>query len=209
MKNDWHLITAERLRTLREDRKLSFQKLHDGIKEYCDIDISADSLSNYEVTFTQNHTRANKCKGMKIEFLRAIAQFYNVSTDYLLGLSDIPTSNPNVKAACEYTGLTDDAISAIMSLSDLQKKDLASILAHSHFKEMMLSLCKARDYQDKAMQNDSVEKNIDDAIVSKLADVYLTLEKCNQTALSFSAASNLYFELAKSDFAFIIRDDDI
>lgn len=37
-----------------------------------------------------------------------LAKHYGVSSDYLLGLTEIATSNPTAQAACEYTGLTEE-----------------------------------------------------------------------------------------------------
>ena len=45
-----------------------------------------------------------------IEVLVKMAQFYNVSADYLLGLSDTVSVDVNVKAAMEYTGLSEEAV---------------------------------------------------------------------------------------------------
>ncbi len=43
--------------------------------------------------------------------LHDLAVYYGVSADYLLGLSDVQTANMDVKAICEYTGLTEKALS--------------------------------------------------------------------------------------------------
>ena len=45
-----------------------------------------------------------------IEALVRIADFYNVSTDYLLGRSNTLSTDINVKAAMEYTGLSEQAV---------------------------------------------------------------------------------------------------
>lgn len=42
--------------------------------------------------------------------LAQMAQFFNVSADYLLGLSDQMSPDVNLKAAAEYTGLSEDAV---------------------------------------------------------------------------------------------------
>lgn len=42
--------------------------------------------------------------------LMDIAQYFGVSTDYLLGLSDTKSPNASAKAAVEYTGLSEDAV---------------------------------------------------------------------------------------------------
>ena len=45
-----------------------------------------------------------------IEALVKMANFYNVSADYLLGISDAVSADVNVKAAMEYTGLSEEAV---------------------------------------------------------------------------------------------------
>lgn len=118
---DWSLNTAELLHELRTSRGLTPQKLSDEIKKECGVSISADSLSNYEVTYTQNHSRSYKTKGMKIEFLRALSKYYGISTDYLLGISDIPCINPDMKSAMKFTGLSESAIQMIKVLQQENK----------------------------------------------------------------------------------------
>lgn len=39
-----------------------------------------------------------------------IAKFFGVTTDYLLGLTDVKTIETNVRAVAEYTGLSEDAV---------------------------------------------------------------------------------------------------
>ena len=40
--------------------------------------------------------------------LAEIAKGYGVSTDYLLGLTDIKTINSDIQAVCKYTGLSEN-----------------------------------------------------------------------------------------------------
>lgn len=45
-----------------------------------------------------------------IEVLRNIAEQFNVSCDWLVGLTDTKVIEPDIKAACEITGLTEDTV---------------------------------------------------------------------------------------------------
>ena len=46
----------------------------------------------------------------KTENLIKIADFYHVSVDYLLGITDIPNRDSNVTAVCQYIGLSPDTV---------------------------------------------------------------------------------------------------
>lgn len=116
-KNDASFIMAERLKQLRKGRGLSHDKLSKALLDQYGITISTDSLMNYEVT-DPYHSKAGKNQGMKVEYLRYLANFYGVSTDYLLGLTTIKSTNEDVQAVCAVTGLRDDNIYDLMGLTN-------------------------------------------------------------------------------------------
>ncbi|MCH5300947.1 MAG: helix-turn-helix transcriptional regulator [Ruminococcus sp.] len=87
---------AKRLTDLREKRGLKRQEVADDEK----VKISRASLEYYE-------------KGKRkpdIEILAKLADFYGVSTDYLLGLSDVPTTDKDLQFVCDYTELHCDVL---------------------------------------------------------------------------------------------------
>ncbi len=78
------------------------------------IGISSGSLSGY--------INANKEAG--ICNLVRIADYFNVSTDYLLGRTEVSSTDDNIKISCKTTGLNEKAISVIRSTDfNLQDED--------------------------------------------------------------------------------------
>lgn len=71
-------ILAQRLRQCRKDRRFSQREV--GI--YCDI--TEKAYQNYELG----------AREPKISILMRIAEFYKVSLDYLVGLTDVPEPYP-------------------------------------------------------------------------------------------------------------------
>lgn len=105
---------ARRLKELRTAKKLSHAKLSAELLRIYGIKISRASLMNYEID-DEYHSRAESCANLKMnaEYLNCFADFYGVSTDYLLGRSDAKTADTDIQAACKTTGLSADAIEAL------------------------------------------------------------------------------------------------
>ena len=74
--------------------------------------------------------------------LSAIADFYNVSTDYLLGRSDVKRPEPDIQAAAQRYGLGEEALNTIESLSDAEKWSLEILLQSGHFTELLHSIAR-------------------------------------------------------------------
>lgn len=98
-------IFAERLSDLVAEAKESGIQ----IRELADkIGIGAGSLSQYQNDFTT----------ASIEALYKIARYFNVSADYLLGLTHVRTDDKDIREVCDYTGLDEDVVK---KLHDRQK----------------------------------------------------------------------------------------
>lgn len=110
-------LMAQRLKQLREERGLSHERLSKALLEEYGIKISADSLINYEVA-VQHHSKFGKNQGMRVEFLQAFSEFYDVSTDYLVGISNIRSRDLSIRQICEYTGLSEDTILTLAAWSN-------------------------------------------------------------------------------------------
>lgn len=106
-------LIATRIKTLRKSKNLSHQTLANELSQKYKIKISKDSLIQYEIT-DEYHAKWDKVKGMNIEYLYCIADYFKVSTDYLLGNTPNPTQDKNLDAVCKYTELSEKAIEKII-----------------------------------------------------------------------------------------------
>ncbi len=95
-------IFAERLTQLREDSGLSRQKVAD------DLQISRASLEYYE--------KAKRAPD--IEILHKIAEYFNTSSDYLIGRTPDKTIDIELQAVCKYTGLSEKAIHNLTEMKE-------------------------------------------------------------------------------------------
>lgn len=102
-------IFAQRLVKLREDRGITQQILADDLK------ISRQSLSLYE----------NAERTINIDLLVKIAKYFNVSTDYLLGLNDNATNNIDERVVCDYTGLSDNSVRLLNLLNQVKQLNIS------------------------------------------------------------------------------------
>lgn len=97
---DYRERFSKRLVQLREQREITQQELADK------LEITRQSLSLYE--------KAERT--INIELLAKIADFFDVSTDYLTGRTGTKSVTPEIQAACEVTGLSEKTIKNIIKL---------------------------------------------------------------------------------------------
>lgn len=126
---------ATRLKQERTSRNLSHVALRNALKEQYGIDISKDTLINYETGL--NHTKTKKNLGMRVEYLMYFADFFGVSSDYLLGLSDIRTPNLDTQIICKKTGLTEKSL-----------ENLQTMIFQNHFGEGVNALFSSEHAMD-------------------------------------------------------------
>lgn len=87
-------ILAARLIELREGSGLTQQELADK------LNITRQSLSLYE--------RAERT--INIDLLLEISKVFDVSTDYLLGVSDCKTTDMDIREICDFVNLSENAV---------------------------------------------------------------------------------------------------
>ena len=124
-------LTARRLRELRLEKGFSsVEKVANTLSERYGAGFSKDTLGNYERICDDASTRTN-AGGMPIRTVYCLSEFYGVSVEYILGLSDNRTKDTELAAVCEYTGLSEECISCLRhkreSTSRFDKEDLSFI----------------------------------------------------------------------------------
>ena len=137
---------AKRIRDQRKQKGLSHVSLSAELKKRYNVDISKDSLINYEVQ-EELHSKAYSNEGMNIAYLRCLADFYGVSTDYLLGLSDHPTKKTE-EATAEELGLSATAVTNLqqnLCYDDYSADVLNAILESTEFLGLVSSIAEAID----------------------------------------------------------------
>lgn len=78
------------------------------ILEKTGISLTAQTLGRYE--------KGDYKHKPDIEILAALAEYYNVSADYLLGRTDVITTDTDINAVCKYTGLSEYAIHYLINV---------------------------------------------------------------------------------------------
>lgn len=98
------------LRTQRQKGKLTYVQLSEEIFDKTGISISHSQLNKYE--------RLGNTEAMSVNNLLALAEFYNVSIEYLLGINDSKSTNVTDKHATTKFGLTDKSMDRLKSLKN-------------------------------------------------------------------------------------------
>lgn len=108
------------------------------------LEVALQTIKNYEKAGSQNvrdpinGDRINAIAGMKIETLFKMAKKFNVSADYLLGLSDIATPNLNVQEMHKMTGLTEENVTSLINHGPYGKDHIPQL--HENYKNLVNDL---------------------------------------------------------------------
>lgn len=95
-------IFAKHLKELRNKNGISLKELAKA------LDTTAQSLSLYE--------KAERT--INIDLLVKVSKYFDVSSDYLLGLTENKTTDTDLKAVCDYTGLDENSINTLSKITD-------------------------------------------------------------------------------------------
>jgi len=196
---------AENLRKCRESKGLSYERLSQELKDNCGVTVSKQALMSYEVV-DKYHTKYQKGFGMGIRYLWAFARYFNVSTDWLLGLSNVASSDLEVADICSKTELSEKAVDFLVCPAPMPtRKSLDAIYAYEgKYGDGYLD---GFDYRAKKTINALLENPV---LLNKLS--WAIFEYCEQryrldNQITFPGRSKAS-KIPKSDLAKEIENND-
>lgn len=155
-------IFSERLEELTERKKDIDYKLSDKQQ--------AEQMGIPYPTFTKYKNNTAECP---ISTVVKIARYYNVSTDYLLGLQREPTNDANIIAITEYTGLTKKAVEKILELQRPFGRILCKLLEHEKMFYYFTIMRVAFNLKHDIIKKDTHMPTVDDEKKAEQAEKVL------------------------------------
>lgn len=142
----------------------------------------------------------------KTENLIKMAQFFNCSLDYLIGLSDVQTPDAEIQAICEYTGLSESAIECLHYNNESLNKDnsyfkiVSDMLSNDDFYNSIAYLKRAKRVESmvsKDLNSNSEAYNILQSFAEALSDhEIMTNDKKQGVRLSPRQSIKFYIQEA-------------
>lgn len=114
----------QKIKELREGRKLTQQELAKI------LGVRREVVAKWETGL----------QDIKTDYTLKIAQYFSVSTDYLLGLLDVPTYDTSMISASKYTGLSEKALNTIKSLTESDKEKINRLFENEKFLKLVTIL---------------------------------------------------------------------
>ncbi len=131
------------------------------------LEISRQAVSQYQDGSTQPN----------LQSLAEIAKYFGVSTDWLLGLTDMRTPNMDVRAIANYTHLSDKAIELLNSLTAIEGGEMYLIMLSTMIEspELYRLIGQIRYYVDRLAEYEATSK--DDPAAFDAAEYKITSER--------------------------------
>lgn len=135
------------------------KKLEDLIENKKDMDTSLSTKKQAELIGIPYPTFMKYVNGTalcNIENLALIADYYNVSTDWLLGRTNGKSIDDKERAAVDVTGLSENAISSLKALTTSEKgvsEVIEAILKNKYFEEAILDIIHLLTYPTDKPEN--------------------------------------------------------
>lgn len=209
--------TKERLNDLRNEKGYILKQLSEELLKSQDISISHGMLGAYGETDREKKSY-DSTASMSIDKFVALADFYKVPVDYLLGRID--TRKENNKDIGKYLGLSDAAIDNLREINNSDKEHaseksyisrldiLDEILSSPVFLQMIENIAKAKECKLKH-EDYELKTTIDTSYTEEL-NYSMWYELIQSGALNlpdpdYRKASKYYRHEAVDDFNYILN----
>ena len=199
-------LTKERLKDLRKEKKLSFEQLSKQLAER-GVNISHTNLKNYEIN-DPVHPLYGRTRSMSIEYLVAFAEFYDVSVDYLLGLSN--SRKREYHDISEQLDLSDGAIEELIRCKEdsssaedpkiYAQQDTAILndfLTSMEFEIVMEKIKQSLfAYHMYQVTYDSISAQIREEKSEQMQEAQRVLDACGYCSVEYDLISQVHMENA-------------
>ena len=101
------LTLGEKVKDLRKEKKLTLKELSEAIEKKTGVNIAPSTLSDLE------KYGDSKSKDPRLSTLKAIAQFFGVSIDYLAGYTEAKSPQTEMQAIHRFLGLSETSINLL------------------------------------------------------------------------------------------------
>ncbi len=172
---DKHEIIGKRFKNLRTSQTDKHGKELPGIQMAQKL-IDTQCVTNYSVNvIRQEISKVEKGKFPQLYLIEGYSKYFNVTSDYLLGLRETKTVDENIAMISKVTGLTDESIEVLKALRKGNGMDLFfDTLNHiiSSDKQLFISFIDAvslyfdNEYDTPVARTGGVYEAIDDGISS-------------------------------------------
>ena len=201
-----HVEGSKRLRGLRKAKRVSYDILEKN------TGINKQSLKNYERAGeggTEFSTRGDAFAGMNVNNLVTLANYFGVSTDYLLGLTEENnyTNDETVKMISDYTGLSTEAVKHLHHYAREEKpyeeylSIIGEMLSNANFYQAMAYLVRAKRLKkrmdDKRKENPSAYDQTQ-GLFEYFSDVAIMSGKNDNNNVTLNLRQSIEFYLLRA-----------
>lgn len=192
-------ITTVRLKQLIENSGKTRKEIAEQLK--CDTS-----------TITKHY---NGDRDITTDFLIKYANLFDVSADYLLGLSDTATTDKDIQFICKYTGLSEKAIEVLHFYKDyeiicptinlLLETEISSVLQELGYmcsdmpKDKLKEKCKEYDIDFNELEKIIKTKDYECLQVVSAIEQYLNIKKTPKDKLLSISKSGKIISLSETD----------
>ena len=170
-------ITQDRINELYRESGTSLAKMA------ASVGISPASLQNYT-----SGERTPDAQGI-VKLCKA----FNVSADWLLGLSDVKKPDTDLSAVCEYTGLSEKAVDNIRNIT--HRRPISALLENPLWDIISIFYGYYLDMEPQKSTKKDVITYMPDPSSGNV-----TLSAVDSASFFLAECSNTFSEIVKSDF---------